>query len=266
MENILKLNLKKDIFEKVKNDGFSGLSFETSPFYFSRFTTSKNNTVDDLKKDPSLFKKYDKVMFSCSGETCEYDILNIGLNSDGTEFVLEFNNPEIEEKPEEKVEENVEEKVEDKHVPNAEEIKEMIIEQGVNDYIEKAEEIIKENTEDLDEVDDTIFVPTDDVNVENYLINFYNSPNTYCVNNKRVIIGYLGRILGCDKRFISTNEHDVVLMLETKVFNTDKLDEELSNYVGRDFVFVYPHGVRIFEDTVEIPLKKVNMLEIYKWM
>lgn len=265
MENILKLNLKKDIFEKVKNDGFSGLSFETSPFYFSRFTTSKNNTVDDLKKDPSLFKKYDKVMFSCSGETCEYDVLNIGLNSDGTEFVLEFNNPEVEEK--------IEEKVDDEHVPNAEEVKEMVIEQGVDDYIEKAEELIKENTEnneEITEVEDTTLVPelpeTDNVDVEDCLIDFYNSPNTYCVNNKRVVIGYLGRILGCDKRFISTNEHDVVLMLETKVFNTDKLDEELSKYVGKDFVFVYPDGVRIFEDTVEIPLKKVNMLEIYKWM
>ena len=45
MDSILKLNLKKDIFEQVVNGHISYLTFETTPFYFSRFTTSNNNST-----------------------------------------------------------------------------------------------------------------------------------------------------------------------------------------------------------------------------
>lgn len=106
MDSVLKLNLKKDIFEQVVNGHTSYLTFETTPFYFSRFTTSKNNSIEDVKNDPTLFKTFDKVQFACSGETIECDVKKLDFTTSlepnhETSFYLEFDSHV---KPEEKSE------------------------------------------------------------------------------------------------------------------------------------------------------------------
>ena len=261
---ILKLNLKKEIFENVKN-GQEKLYFEANPYHFSRFTTSKKNTVDDIKANAELFKQFDVVSFTCAGETIECPVKRIELNEDGSEFVLVIKGVS---NCDDVVEENVAE-----HVPTIPELKETQVEEEVNSIIESANEVLAENENTISEseveVEETTSVPeipdTDNVNVENILSDFYQKPTVYCINGFRLVIDRMGKVVGAHETMPAKNEHPQSFSLEMKSFKVDELADEL-NKLSRNYVFIYPSGVKVNGDVVEIPVKLITRLEVLQWM
>ena len=150
-----------------------------------------------------------------------------------------------------------------------EEVEEQPVEvEGVNEEVNEEvnegdlNEVFDDEEENYEIIDEVIEPSTDET-----ISNLYECDNVYCVKGMSVLIGKGGKIFGMDNIIPNVNnEHDVRLSLEYKVFNTENLYDELSNYIYNKLVFVYPDGIRIFEDTVEIPIKSVSRLEIFKWM
>ena len=260
--NILKLNLKKDIFEKVKDENFSMLDFEITPFYLSRFTTNKNNKVEDLKKDKSLFKEFDIVQFSSSGETIEYPFIGFDVNDSSISLMFKNKAYDL----------NTESNESDNEVDNNESNVEEVI--NTDENVTETEDEIESNDEeyisDYDEVEN-INEYNENYTEEELLDIFdslYNKDNVFTVNTMNVRVGYCGKIWGNDKKFPSKNTHDQIVKLERKSFSTNKeiFSNEISTLSNNGYLFIFPDGIRIFEDSVEIPIKKISMLEVYtKW-
>ena len=269
--DILKLNLKKDIFEKVRDEYISQLEFEFTPFYLSRFTTNKNNTIEDLKNDKSLFKQFDIVQFSSSGENIEYPFVGFDINNDS--IILMFDNKKIDFNPElveinneivnnEKEEDlekvvNIEENIFETKSENEIEVENTLEESNVEEDIPDYNEIIEnnENSEYYTEKE-----------LLDILDNVYKMDNIFTTKSFNVKIGYCGRIWGSDKVFPSKNSHNHDVKLERKTISTNKeifLNEFSKLYNNDGYLFIFPDGIRIFEDNIEIPIKKISRLEVY---
>ena len=255
-KNVLKLNLKKDIFNKVVNGEISHIDFETSPFYFSKFTNNKHNTVDDVRNDDKLYKRFDSVVFACSGETfeCNAPLINIfdslELNQPPV-FSLAFENPNFKGYETVGITEECEIPLETelKHVSN-----EPVEETKEEPIIETFEEVV-ENTEENTEVEDTTMVsePEDEtydetcttgvlsgVYIEEMLTKFENHSNVYTVSSPVVKVSYMGSIKGCNKKLPINNEHDFVLNLKSRIIsysNGDDLDNQLTELINDGYVF-----------------------------
>ena len=264
-KNILKLNLKKDIFNKVVNGEICYIDFETSPFYFSKFTNNKHNTVEDVRNDDKLYKRFDSVVFACSGETfeCNAPLINIydslELNQPPV-FSLAFENPNFKHRDPEGETGiqgemyDIEYKEDDiAHVSN--EPIEEIEETKEEPIIETCEEVV-ENTEENTEVEDTTMVSEtenetcDDetcttgvlsgVYVEEMLTKFESHSNVYTVSSPVVKVSYMGSIKGCNKKLPINNEHDFILNLKSRIIsysNGDDLDNQLTELINDGYVF-----------------------------
>lgn len=90
---LLKLTVKKDVLDNIVNNGLDSVVFEATPFYMSKFTTSKKNTVEEVLKDKTLMKEFDSVEFMCSGDRYEFELKEIDLIDDETPvFTVTFFN------------------------------------------------------------------------------------------------------------------------------------------------------------------------------
>ena len=93
---LLKLTVKKEILDNIVDNGLDTVTFDASPFYMSKFTTSKKNTVEEVLKDKTLMKKFDSVEFMCSGDRYEFELKEIDLIDDETPiFTVTFYNPPV---------------------------------------------------------------------------------------------------------------------------------------------------------------------------
>lgn len=254
MESVLKLNLKKDIFEKVRDENVRELTFEATPFYFSRFTNNKNNTIEGVDNDPTLFKRFDKVLFSCSGETLEYDYLNMIIKNN--EFVLIFGKPN---ETIDTIEETIELQEESK--PIVEEVIEEIespievegVSEEVNDGVNEGEETLE-----IEYIEDTL-------DIEKILNDFYSRRHVYVVNKNNVTIGYGGVITCTGEKFVRNIVHNVKFKLDKVVLNLETLDKELLSLLDCNYVFINTNELKIVDDYIEVPIKTINVLEPLNW-
>lgn len=93
---LLKLTVKKDILDNIVDNGLDKVTFDASPFYMSKFTTSKKNTVEEVLKDKTLIKEFDSVEFMCSGDRYEFELKEIELIDGETPiFTVTFYNPSV---------------------------------------------------------------------------------------------------------------------------------------------------------------------------
>lgn len=298
-KTILKLNLKKDIFESIKSNDVSELCLETSPFYFSRLTSNKNNTVEDVKNNPTLFKEFEKVVFTCSGDTCEFDIDNIHLSDEETpQFVLTF-----------KVTTNVETEVQNVVLEETKEIEtvkaiDAIDETEVSNDVEEndkcVETVVKDNdnvekiieTTKYDDINEQIVVKlnggTDHIDIvehvfksvdneENAQMTFesndvireiYNLPKVIVVNKSNVRVSDNGKIYGSEKRLPVKNEHVHVLNLnKTKIGfdNFEDLVNKILELTNKGYLFVNESSIDINESEFEANMYVVTRREMLMW-
>ena len=278
MDSILKLNLKKDIFEQVVNGHTSYLTFETTPFYFSRFTTSKNNSIEDVKNDPTLFKTFDKVQFACSGETIECDVKKLNFTTSlepnhETSFYLKFDSHV---KPEEKSETETEENAVETEVPNDETSKpEEVVDESNVEVSENNIPEIEVETEKTSLLNDTVkideVVEVDDTNPTiDFIINeFVHKHNVYCVNTSNVKVGYKGKVWGCykDKSLPINNEHDHCVTLEKIIINDyTNLSSEIDKLTKSGYLFVDVEHINIDKRIITLYVKNVSKLEMLNWI
>lgn len=268
MENVLKLNLKKDVFESVKTGGVSELTFETTPFYFSRFTTNKNNTVEDIKNDSSLYKSFSSVDFACSGDI--YTGLNPKLDVvetlDGHVFKLSFEHPIVDEGFDDEISDDEYTETEDV-VP--EETKEDEVEESVEEYIEKDEEQVRQELldkileekrseiEDLEKSFREVFKKITDKN------------NVHLINHNIIHLEYMGKISGCDVKLPCRNEHSYNIYMNVIGFEyTDMNDlfEKLDKLTSSPYVFITEKDMVLTENKLIIQIKKLNKFELTKYM
>lgn len=289
MDSVLKLNLKKEIFEKVTSGQISDLKFETTPFYFSRFTTSKNNTVEDVENDPTLFKKFDKVQFACSGETIECDVKRLTFTTSLEEnheisFYLVFDSHI-------KSHENLESET---YTETYEDYKENVVETEVVYDDTKTEDVINETPVEISEIDepktefeveveDTTLLDNSDIVYEEIdeeidenselievtISEFINKHNVYCVNNSTVKIGYKGKVWGSadNKSLPIKNEHDHCVKLEKLVIDNYKnLLNEIDKLTKSGYLFVDVEHSKIDKGIIELYVKNVSKLETLNWI
>ena len=244
MENILKLSLKKDLFESVKN-GVNELQFEISGYYFGRFTTSKNNTVDDLKADRNLFKQFDAVNFTCNGENITFSNVYVDLQENEGEysFVLLFENEvkesvEETEEPKEEVEETVEETVNEINTMS-EPLLGVVVENLPTETVatvDEPESIIEDKPTPV-----AVETPTpqySESEVGDLLGDFLNEPNVYTVARPIFKISYMGKVFGSNKRLPLSNNHDYSMNTVSEVVSLTKLPEFLNNLKSQGYVFI----------------------------
>ncbi|MCM1221183.1 MAG: hypothetical protein NC548_42555 [Lachnospiraceae bacterium] len=254
MENALKLVLKKDVFEGVKN-GDNSISFETTSYYMNRFTSSKTNTVDDLKNDNSLFKSFDGVSFSCGDEKFESEGgVSITLSDDETPmFIVSFKNEsQIEHDIENDVEHVNEDvvdtfdtlSIDDFSSPLDEDVEETPIEEVVeiNDEVETVEPELQIEVEE-DEINNE---SKEDKNIDNQLntviekLNkFIVEQNVYVVTRPTVKISHMGKVWGCDKRLPIMNTHDYDFNFKKTVIDVNDFDTFTESIKGKGFIFLY---------------------------
>ena len=250
----IRLLVKKELLENIKHH--NEVTFEASPFYFSRFTGSKKNTIDDLKNDSSILKHYDVVEFTIGGESLVFNVIEIGLN-DNDEFFIKYDNNVSE--PEST------ENVEDVETVDIEHVQQEQIEEIVNEEPEPVVETIPEVFEEIE--DEHVQEETNENNVKYILNEFFNQRNVYPLHKNWTRIGYLGRIDGCEKRIQSRNEHPVRVDLESRLFSISNLKCELDEMSRGKHVFVNINDFTISEETdsVKLFLKVYSQLEVHQW-
>lgn len=270
--DILKLILKKEIFEQVKKEDTTSLTFEITPFYLSRFTTSKYNTVENLKKDGSLFKKFDKIQFTCAAESVEYDVEDITLVEENgeTKFSIHFlkgvnTNDEYEDKDVKEVVKPVVEKQDEQNT----EIEEILNEEHVAEETNKQNENvqIKQIVEKQDEqVKETTQVKSK-TNYDNSLEELLSHKNIFVVKSRIARIGYMGNVWGVDdKKLPIHNEHEQILTLDKLVLPLDKMVEKLKEYIKSGYVFIDKDNMNITDSKVELYIKYVNRFDTINWL
>lgn len=261
MENILKLNLKKEVFENVKNGVVSELTFETSPFYFSRFTTSKNNTVEDVEKDSTLIKSYTGVTFSCSGES--FDCTEPEVTIVNNEFVLNFTNPNynmvVADPDEELIEEIAEETIDEKMVESVEELVEETVEQKEEPVLvnepEPVKEIVERQLKDVENLKSTVSEE------QTFLNEYFKNSNVYPLSSERGVISFYGNVQGCKKRLPIRNEHDFTFTLNTIEVKSSELKETLNSLLNGGYVFIYK-DVDTNSDPITLKYKVLSRLTV----
>lgn len=284
--NSLKLNLKKDAFNDVRNGKISNIHFETTPFYFSKFTDNKYNTVNDVIDNREHFKQFDTVIFSCSGETeeCNKPFVRVVTELDDattTWFVLEFDNPNM--KNNEIVNQETETETE---IQECEHVLEPQSEtQSETSNIEKEdmteepfevndEKEVVEHTEENTEVEDTTMVSETDVLSgvynEDMLTKFECLDNVFVVKRPVVKVFYMGEIYGCDKRVPCKNEHAHTVNLNYQYISFedgDDLYNKLVSLTKKGYVFFCKNESNFIEDNkYKMCVGIVSKLDILNWM
>lgn len=270
--DILKLILKKEIFEQVQNKKVSSLTFEMTPFYLSRFTTSKYNTIDNLKKDKSLFKKFDKIQFTCAAESVEFDVKDIVLTEDNgeTKFLVKFltdvnidtqKNEEIQPVVEEQ-EEQIEE-ILNKESLNVEPVVKKVEEQNDDLQIQPVVEEQEKQVQIEETIQDNKKTPLDDNDLKKLL----SHKNVFGIKSRIVRIGYMGNVWGVNgKKLPIHNEHEQLLTLEKLVLPLDKMIEKLKEYIKSGYVFIDIDNIKITNTEVELYIKHVNRFDTINWL
>ena len=263
-KNYLKLNLKKDVYETIVN-GATSLTFEMTPFYFSKFTDSKHNTIDDLKNDANHFKNFDGVIFTCAGgEPIEFDtVLGIGFtNSETPEFILDFS-PfllEYDEPVEVDVEKFIEPETSDKlNEDTTVDLSELEF-TDVDDV--KSEHVPEEDIEVEDTTDIKVSTDTDKI-----IEDFYNNEKVYIVNRLNITVAPMGRVFGCKKYLPCSNEHPHSLSFEKVIIKNDanEISDKFVKILKSDFVFVNPSKTEITEDGFVFYIKTLNRQTLLNW-
>lgn len=260
----LKINLKKEIFETIKLGEITSTQFETSPFYFGKFTSNKRNTIEDVTNDAALFKTFDNVEFMCSGDviTCS----NPKVSIVGDMFELTFENPFVGNVVEENVEEPVEVVDEDVVEPTVE-VPETPVVEKVIEKVEDVEEVVEEIVETQEEqsVEDTT-IPEPNA-VGTVLIDFINNPKITVVNSHMLRIGAKGSVVGTNKRLPSRNEQTYFASLKKTTIefsSLDELKEKLDKYVTNGFLFIAVDDMSVTDTSVTLWLKKFSLLDCVK--
>lgn len=290
-KNVLRLNLKKDLFEKVKNGDLNVLTFETTPFYFSRFTSSKYNKIENVLEDKSLFRDFDSVIFQCSGEHVEYDCVSVGFTDDETpEFILNFSNNEIDDMIIDNMtiySENYQEISEDV-IEIKQNVEYVEHEESQDEEIEHVQEPIEETnvetgpeTEHVDtkeedtEVEDTTMLTMcpniiSGADSERIFDKIINKSNVFHVKSSMIRVGYHGYISGCDKKLPCRNEHEYMVKLNKMIISyTDVNDFEnkLDELTNKNYVFICFRDSYFNENCeYEIMIGIVDKLTVLNWM
>lgn len=251
--NVLKLVLKKNLFESIINEGVDTFRFETSGFYMSKFTSNKHNTVDKLKKDASLFKTFDVVEFTCVGEKMSFGGVHVTLiDGEVPEFELKFNNDIVVEDEELEQTPDV---IDDNDIFNID-----------NEDVLTFEEEIIEPVE-LPEDSNTVLEVEDKPILANLIELLSEYKNVYVLDSRNLKIGQQGKVYGCDKNIsFARNEHiyDYKLTEHTIVIDNN-LEDKVDEIINRGYVFVCPSESSCDGNTVKLfytTLKRLDILSL----
>lgn len=247
---ILKLNLKKEVFEDIKGIGLNYVTFDTTPFYFSKFTTSKHNTVEDVTNDKSLFKKFDTVDFMCSGETisCKFGgVLLVTDDNDNPVFRLSFENPYYDSNDGENgvsVDEVVDTTTETEH--------ENVVEDVVEDETPEVETLKPAGTLHM-----ILDLPSTNVfRVASHLVRVGRN-GSVSANNQTIN-------LPCRNEQIHTFNLEKT-EIEFKTIN--ELKDILDNYTKTGYLFIcLDEDTKLSTNKLTIWLKKVTRYDLIRWM
>lgn len=222
--NVLKLIVKKSVLESIEN-GLDELYFETTDFYKSRFTTSKHNTVEDLKSNPGLIKSFDEVCFSANATYVYRNVVSLELtDEENPRFLL---------------------KMEGKIVTPEEDTKKTsdLIRAYFDDVIETDREV-KEYTKE-----DGVPVNIDEKLTDAIFDELRKRDNVYIVDGDYLHIGFEGMVFKCDKHLPLMNEHRYDFKFDVIELDLDdNLRNKIDNLVRKDYVFVSSTRTKVVDN------------------
>lgn len=257
--NVLKLVLKKNLFESIVNEHVDTFRFETSGYYMSKFTSNKHNTVDKLKKDPSLFKTFDVVEFACVGEKMSFNGVKVYLvDGETPEFELKFNNDiVIDDEKSNQIKDDADVNLIDLDNTCDDEILDCATE-SVDSFVE---EISEDSTTEL-EVEDN------KTNLDDLISYLSGFKNVYILDSRNLKIGQQGKVYGCDKNIsFARNEHiyDYKLTEHTIVIDND-LEDKVDEIINSGYVFICPSESSYTGNKINLFYTTLKRLDIMSLM
>lgn len=261
----LKLTLKKEIFENIKYRGFNLITFETTPFYFSKFTSNKRNTVEDVTNDPSLVKSFDNVEFLCCGETLTCS--NPQIKIENNLFCVSFDTPD----------EVVENTIEPNDVVEETPVVETVDKQEQETTTEVVEPVVepKEEVEDTTSIEDVKSEPENEnkeesISVYGVIENFLNKSTVIVVGGGIARVMSNGRVMGSDKSLPSRNEHLQDLILKSTVIEFDSpfdLSDKLNELSNKGYLFVSQLDITSLDKGIlKLKSRVVTRLDMLRWL
>lgn len=267
--NVLKLIVKKDVFDNIEKGVVSAACFETSPFYMGKFTTSKNNTVDMLKKDDTLYKSFDRIEFSCISKSINKPFYGIGLSDDTIpQFVVVFSLSDGVLVADNTTETTV--KITDGKTP-LEILKETHVKDETNVTEETKPDAVPVDVKPVETSDkpteetETNKTPNTRGDWKTVLNKIYKKPNVYLVNSLTIRIMSYGRIMKCDRTLNIRNENEhMEFMSFTSFHSPEELKKYFDGITASAYVFVAPNEM-IFDkenDTISLPFREISKLKL----
>lgn len=267
MENILKLTVKKDVFDNLASGKQSYIYVEGNGYWIRRLAT---NTVDSFEKlkETQDFRTFDTVSVTCAKDNAIYPFKSIRTGNayegdndaedDGFKIWVEMNEYHNVDKETENIQEceNVNEPNEE--LESVDESNEIDIVNKPNDEteIDATEKFKNESVEDV---------------VKQIIDVFDGYDNVVVVNRPFVTITSNGRIFGTNKRLNINNDEEIRINIgQEKIYDDtnndesfiDKIEQYLVEYVKSGHVLIYKNGCRL----VNTPNGRYMLMKMTKKM
>lgn len=247
MENILKLTVKKEVFNNLATGEQRFISLDASNYWIKRLALDSTISLDELKKSQE-FKNFDKVSVSCLKDNNVYDITNIELKEDNI-IIWVFFEGGNEVAPETEKTEEINEVVEE---PKKEDIK------VVEPIKSKEVKTIKVSPKSID----IQSVVNDIIDVMGYY------DNVVIVSRPVVIIPSNGRIFGTKNRININNDQEIKFEIGTEkiLYDTkndeeflDKVEKYLCNLAESYYLFIWKNACKFVHNSNGVKYLKLRI-------
>lgn len=270
MENILKLTVKRDVFDNLASGKQSYVYVEGNGYWIRRLATNSSDSFDKLKETQD-FRTFDTVSVTCVKDNAIYPFKKIRTGSnyegdndaedDGFKIWLEMN--EYHNVGEETESENVNEPNDEPNdEPNEDEEYE-----GDDEICDEIDEVADDEgnlTTDLSEVEKEDDVEDKDEYITNsvsFILDVIcNYNNVKMVKSPLVILTSNGRIFGTNDRININNDVEIRIPIGfEKIYDDtnnndefiEKIEKFLCEYCSKGHVFIYANGCRLIHNDNE---------------